>query len=268
MFHHRLTLTGTDEPVNAAGAELLAMAATPVGSHCFITCGDKGVEMWHEFVENHPRVRLSIDLFDEFEDEFVQAVVTRRGSTVLSRRSVLPEQFGCFDEDGDPLPQGLLKAAGRTIAGERLAHDVGTLSSHLDDALTMAKALGVFCTRVESSVFDEPRESDIAAVREIAVFAWWIAVAEQGGGTSAELEFDHALALTQAVVQAGREELWDKPGHASWMSWVEAIIAGASEVIETASAPQRSPEGHLSFAARSLLTTCVQTVALFAQPQR
>jgi hypothetical protein len=264
MFHHRLTLAGTDDALTAAGAELVAMGATPVSPACFITSRDGGAETWRTFAENHPSIRVSVDVFDEFEDEFVQAIVTARGSTELSRRSVLPERFGCFDEGGEQIPNELLRAAGRAVAADRLAHDVGTLSSPLDDALTMGKALGRFCTHVERSIFDGPGDRDLDAVREIAVFAWWTAVAEQGSGTPAELEFDHALTLTQAVVQAGREELWHKPGHASWTSWAEQIIAGASEVIEACSVPPRAPDGHLAFSARSLLTTCVQTLALFA----
>jgi hypothetical protein len=88
-------------------------------------------------------------------------------------------------------------------------------------------------------------------------------VAGQCGGTARELKFDHALLLTQAVVQAGRDELWDKPGQASWTTWTELIVAGASEVIEAGSAPQRAPDGQLAFSARSLPTTCVQALALF-----
>jgi hypothetical protein len=88
-------------------------------------------------------------------------------------------------------------------------------------------------------------------------------VASEHAGTPHELEFDHALVLTQAVVQAGREELWDQPGRACWMSWAQEIVVRASEVIEVAGAPDRSPEGQLAFSARSLLTTCIQTLALF-----
>ena len=263
MVHYRLTLTGTDDAVIAAGAELVAMGVTPVGGGCFIASRDGDADTWREFAATHSSVRISVELFPEFEDEFVQAIVTGGGSTTLSRRSVLPATFGCFDESGEQLPNELLTAAGRAVAADRLAHDVGTLSSPLDDALTMGKALGRFCTQVEQSIFDEPGESDLDAVREIGVFAWWTAVAEQCGGRAAELEFDHALALTQAVVQAGGEELWDKPGQACWTEWTEAIIAGAAEVIEAGSSPGRAPNGQLGFSARSLLTTCIQTLALF-----
>lgn len=263
MFHHRLTLTGPDDAVTAAGAELVAMGAVPIGESSFITAQSDDAEIWRTFAESHPSVRLSVDLFYDFEDEFVQAIVTGRGSTTLSRRSVLPEWFGCYDEGGERIPNELLAAAGRAVAAERLAHDVGTLSSGLDDALTLGKALGRFCIRVDDTIFDAPRESELAAVREIAVFTWWVAVAPQRSGTPAELEFDHALSLTRAVVQAGREELWDKPGHACWTSWTRAIIAGASDVIEAGSGPDCAPEDQLAFAARSLLTTCIQTLALF-----
>jgi hypothetical protein len=264
MLHHRLTLTGTDDAVTTASAELVAMGATPVGAGCFITSRPNDAHSWREFAENHWSVRISVDVFEEFEDELVQTILTARDSVELSRRSVLPERFGCFDEDGEPIPNELLTAAGRAVAADRLAHDVGTLSSPLDDALTMAKALGRFCGRVEERIFSAPSESDLAAVRELAVFAWHVAVAPTAGGTAAELEFDHALALTQAVVQAGREELWDKPGRACWMSWTQWIIAAASDVIEAGSGGERAADEHLAFSARSLLTTCIQTLALFA----
>lgn len=263
MFHHRLTLTGTDDAVTTASAELVAMGATPVGAGCFITSRPNDARSWREFTDDHRSVRISVDVFEEFEDEFVQTILTGRNSIELSRRSVLPESFGCFDEDGEPIPKELLTATGRAVAAHRLALDVGTLSSPLDDALTMGKALGRFCGRVEERIFNDPYESDLAAVRELAVFAWRVAVAPIANGTAAELEFDHALALTQAVVQAGREELWDKPGRACWMSWTQLIIAAASDVIEAGSAGECVPEKHLAFSARSLLTTCVQSLALF-----
>jgi hypothetical protein len=263
MFHHRLTLAGSADAVKAAGAELVAMGAAPVGEASFISAQRDDAEMWRTFASSHPAVRLSIDVFNELDDEFVQTIIAGRTITTLSRRSVLPDRFGCFDEGGEPVAKELLTAAGRAVAADRLVHDVGTLSSEIDDALTMGKALGRFCTRVEETIFDGPSSSDMDAVREVAVFAWWIAVAPEHGGTPRELEFDHALVLTQAVVQAGREELWEQPGRACWMNWAQQIIAGASEVIEVAAAPDRSPEGQLAFSARSLLTTCIQTLALF-----
>jgi hypothetical protein len=263
MFHHRLHLTGTDDALTAAGAELMAMGTVPVGNATFITAQREDAEMWRQFALNHPAVRLSVDAFEDFEDEFVQTIVAGPIVTTLSRRSVLPETFGCFDDGGEPLVKQLLTAAGRALAADRLAHDVGTLSSEIDDALTMGKALGRFCTRIEPTIFDTARTTEVAAVREIAVLAWWMAVAAERNGTPSELAFDHALALTQAVVQAGHEELWDKPGRACWTSWAGYIIAGASELIEVCSAPERSPEGQLTFSARSLLTTCIQALALF-----
>jgi hypothetical protein len=263
MFHHRLTLTGSADALTAAGAELVAMGTVPVGEATFISAQRDDAEMWRTFASNHPAVRLSIDVFKELEDDFVQTIITGRSVTTLSRRSVLPQRFGCFDEGGEPIAKELLTAAARAVAAERLAHDVGTLSSEIDDALTMGKALGRFCTCVEETIFDAPRSFELAAVREVAVFAWRIAVASEHGGTPQELEFDHALVLTQALVQAGREELWDQPGRACWLSWAQEIIASASEVIEVAGAPDRSPEGQLAFSARSLVTTAIQTLALF-----
>src|SRR5262245_43707317 len=107
MFHHRLNLTGTDEALTAAGAELVAMGATPTSEACFITTREAGAETWTTFGENHPSIRISVDVFEEFEDELVQTIVTGSGSTRLSRRSVLPERFGCFDEGGEQIPHEL-----------------------------------------------------------------------------------------------------------------------------------------------------------------
>jgi hypothetical protein len=263
MFHHRLHLTGTDDVLTAAGADLTASGAVPIGDATFITTQRDGAKMWRQFALNHPAVRLSVDVFEAFEDEFVQTIIAGPVVTTLSHRSVLPERFGCFDDGGEPIAKELLTAAGRAVAAERLAHDVGTLSSEIDDALTMGKALGRFCARIEPTIFDAATITALAAVREIAVFALWMAVAPERNGIASELAFDHALCLTQAVVQAGREELWEQPGHACWMSWAGYIIAGASELIEVCSAPERSPEGQLAFSARSLLTTCIQALALF-----
>lgn len=268
MFHHRLHLTGTDDALTAAGAELMAGGAVPVGEATFITARRGDAEMWRQFALNHPEVRVSVDVFEAFEDEFVQTIIAGPVVTTLSQRSVLPERFGCFDDGGEPLAKELLTAAGRAVAADRLAHDVGTLSSELDDAVTMGKALGRFCARIEPTIFATASSADAAAVRDIAVVAWWMAVTPERNGTPSELAFDHALALTQAVVQAGREELWDQPGRACWTSWVGYIIAGAAELIEVCSAPERSPEGQLAFSARSLLTTCIQTLALFGAEEQ
>src|SRR4051794_3160474 len=121
MFHYRFTLAGTNDAVTAAGAELVAMGATPVGSGCFIASRADDAETWQGFAQHHQSVRLSVALFREFEDEFVQAIVTERGTTNLSRRSVLPEVFGCFDEEGEPIPKELLAAAACGVAADRLA---------------------------------------------------------------------------------------------------------------------------------------------------
>ena len=238
------------------------MGAAPVGDWRFITSQRDDAGIWRKFAANHPALRLSVDVFEELEDEYVQTILAGRTVTTLSRRSVLPEEFGCFHDGGEPIERELLTVAARAVAADRLAHDVGTLSSEIDDALTMGKALGRFCTRVETTIFGSAEGTDLDAIREIAVFAWWVAVATEHGGTPRELEFDHALVLTQAFVQAGREELWDRPGHACWTTWAEAIVAGAAEVIEVGAAPERSPEGQLAFSSRSLLTTCIQALAL------
>src|SRR5207244_11490408 len=78
MFHHRLTLTGSDDCLTAAGAELLAMGAVPVGEWCFTTSQGEDAEMWRKFAENHSSVRLSRDLFHEFQVECVHAIVMGR----------------------------------------------------------------------------------------------------------------------------------------------------------------------------------------------
>jgi hypothetical protein len=238
----------------------------------------EGLDRWEALSRCHPGVRLGLECFESFEDELLSVLIENGSVTEMDRHGVLPDEWGSFhDEDGEPLDDGLLRAAAESVAAQRLSHDVGTLSGGLDVAVTMAQALGRACQRIEPTMFDEPRRDSLDAVIELAVFALRISTSATSMGP-AESEFEHALQLTRSMVHAGRSELRDEPGKASWSEWLQIIIGSASDVIDTACHCwfEAETEGHaigaehfgtppeqLELAARSLLTTCLQTLALF-----
>jgi hypothetical protein len=109
------------------------------------------------------------------------------------------------------------------------------------------------------------------------VFALAVSTLNRSSG-AAERDFDHALRLTQSMVHAGRSEFRDQPGDASWREWLQILIGAASNVIDAAchwwvepetevqalgSEHSESPGEQLEGEARSLLTTCVETLAMF-----
>jgi hypothetical protein len=228
--------------------------------------------------QRHGGRAIGIECFEEFEDEFHHLVADRHAVTVLARTNVLPnDHLGIHDDEGVPLPKAVLRRAAQRIIDQRLRRRVGTLSSGLDDALTIGAALGRFCTHIAPDAFDDPSPATLEAVVELAVLAWWMSMCGTNGDAGS-LEFDHALRMTQAVISAGRSELDDQQGRACWMEWQRLLISSGSDVIAAACDPQldcgsydwtpaelvESPIERLESAALSLLTMCLQALALFA----
>jgi hypothetical protein len=235
--------------------------------------------MWMEISRRHTDAILGIEHFEAFGDELVNLIVERGSETVMARTGVLPEGWGSFhDEDGEPLDEDLLRAGAEAVAEQRLRHDVGTLSSGLDTAITMGKVLGRLCSRTEATVWGDPTGDALEAVIELAVFALWVSTAGRSADR-AEREFEHALRLTQSVAHGRLDELRDQPGDANWEEWLEVLIASVSDIIESAcncrleadtelhalgAEHHHTPEEMLELAARSLLTSCLQALALFS----
>jgi hypothetical protein len=284
MHHYRVTVNGPDAAAASLLAELAGVGAPPTMSSdapCVVIASADGVPCWEELSRRHPDVRLSIEAFEALEDEIVNVVVENGASTLMARVGVLPAEFGAYHEEGGtPLDANLLRAAAERVADRRLHCKVGTLSSGLEVALSMGRELGLLCDRVESTALGDPPADAIDAVVELAAFALWVSASSRSL-TRAECEFEHALRLTQSLVHAGRCELWDTPGDASWCEWLGVLIGGASDVVDAACLCDVGPESPtatvsselhctpgegLELEARSLLTSCLQALVLFMAP--
>lgn len=281
MHHYRVNVNGPERAVKAIVAELTSVGARlteGANARCLVMTSPDGIQTWEALSRRHPQGSLGLECFETFEDELLQLVIENGRVTVMARGSVLPEGWGSFhDEDGELLDGGLLRAAAESVAAQRLQHDVGTLSGGLDIALAMGKALGRFCRRVEATVWAGPPREALDAVIELAVFALWISTCGRSMGV-AESQFEQAFRLTQSMVDAGCSEFRDKPGDADWNEWLQVLTGSASDVIDAAChwSYERDTEAHalggehsgtpieqLEGAARSMLTTCLQVLALF-----
>lgn len=282
VHHYRVNVNGPHGVVEAVVRELTSAGARPAdhrASTCLLVTSADGLAIWQSLSIRHPEAILGLECFEAFGDEMVHAVVENGCVTVMSRQGVLPQDYGSFHhEDGQRLDEELLRAAAESVAAQRMRHDVGTLSGGLDTALTIAKALGRFCRRVEQTAFeqDAPREA-LDAIVELGVYALWVSACRPSLGP-AEREFEHALRLAQSMVHAGRDELEDEPGSAGWGWWLHVLIGSASNVIDAAChcSYEAETDAHafgaehyptacerLELEGRSLLTTCLQALALF-----
>ncbi len=281
VYHYRVTVSGPAPAVDAITAELACVGAKSVeiaDPPFLVIASADPIETWEATTRRHPTAVLGIEWFEALDDEFVQLLVENGHTTEMSHLPILPDGWGGWhDEDGEPLDEGLLRRAARSVEAQRLRRDPGTLTGGLDTGATMGRALGRLCCRVEPTMFGEPSRDALDAIIEVAVFALWISASAQPSG-QAECEFEHALWLTRAVLHAGRDELWDQPGNASWSEWLQLLIGAGSGVIDAAchcwyeaeteahavaAEHGGAPPDQLTLEARSLLTTCLQALALF-----
>jgi hypothetical protein len=278
--HYRVSINGPEQVVAAVLTELGRTSGRKVAgaSSYHVATSPEGIEPWKALSVRHPGVVLGVECFERFVDEYLSLVIEDGEVTTMGRHSVLPDDWGGFyDEDGERLDAELLRAAAETIMAQRLQHAAGTLSCGLDIALTMGKVLGRFCSRVDASPFDDPTREGLDVLIELAVIALRVSSCVTAAGRG-ERDFAHALRLTQSFVHGGRDELRDRPGEASWSEWLELLIGAASDVLEAAcrcsferetehhalaAEHYGTPEEQLELAARSLLTTCLQALALF-----
>jgi hypothetical protein len=280
--HYRAHLNGPAASVDAAAAELVTMGAHRIegpGPSCVTIAGDRGLDEWVALSLRHRGVSFGLECFESFQDELLLTVIADGESTEMSRRSVLPDDWGsCHDEDGEPLADGVLRAAAEAIAERRLQRDGVSCRGTLEVALHVASALGRFGRAVEATAFsDEPSRGAVDAVVDLAALALDLS-APGAPECSGWLDFDRALRLTQSQVHAGRSEYRDQPGSACWGEWLQILLGSASGVIDLAceawpgagtdaralgTEHYGAPAERAEFATRSLLTTCVEALALF-----
>lgn len=278
MHYYRVHLSGQEAAVAAMRADIAAHGARLVEPRrlAFLTQADGSGDVWEELSRAHPRAVLGVEGFELFDDELVQMIVANGVATEMARRSVLPEACGYFyDEDSEPLDEALVRAAAELVNAERLRHEVGPVSRGLDVSIQIGAALGRLCALPASEGASPPV---VDSVIEMGARALWISAFKQWSHP-AERDFEHALGLTRSVVQVCRSEFFDEPGSADWGEWLQVLIGSASDVLDAAThwwpdmgADARAfgsehfgtPQEQLEGAAQSLLTTCLETLALFA----
>jgi hypothetical protein len=274
MHHYRVDLNGPPAALAAVAAEV---GQESVGK-TLVVARDEGIGFWESLSCRHPRVTFGVECFEAFEDELLRAVIQNGQSTVMARHSTLADDWGSFhDEDGEPLDDGLLRAAAELVSQHRLRYEARTHEGGLATALTLGKALGRLCCRVEATLDAAPPGDALDAVIELAVLALWTST-PRSVSSPAERDFHHALRITQSMVHAGRSEFRDEPGDADWNDWLRWLIGSTCDAIDAATHIWLEPENeveqlgaehfgtpveHLEYAARSLLTTCIEALALF-----
>jgi hypothetical protein len=281
MYRYRVHVNGGAAVVAAAVGELTAAGAALAErgrpSRLVMRSPD-GIEMWESLSRRHPDATFGLESFEELEDELLEALVEDGRVTVLARHGVLPDDWGsCHDEDGTPLDPELLRAAAEAVVECRSRREARTLDGSVEVVLTTGKALGDLCHRLERAVRGGPARDALEAVTELAVLALEIGSA---GGSRCRDELDHeeSFRLTQSLVHAGVCELWDEPGGASWSEWTQTLVSSTAHLLDAAwhweirgetgshavaAEHYGTADEHLRWAARSLLTTCLQTLALF-----
>jgi len=274
VHHYRVELSG---PLSAVAKELAEIGRPGVGP-TFVVAREEGIEYWEAMSRRHPRVTFGIECFAAYEDELLHAVVQNGETTIMARTGVLPSDWGSFhDEDGEPIDDALLREAADRVFRQRLRFDTGRHGSGLATALTFGKALGRLCCRLEETACADRPGDALDAVVELAVLALWTSTCGSSVD-SAERDFQHALRTTQSMVHAGRSEFRWQADELDWSEWLRWLIGSTSEVIDAAThvVLERETELHalgaehygtpteqLEVAARSLLTICIEALALF-----
>ena len=143
----------------------------------------------------------------------------------------------------------------------------------------LGQALGLLCEATAEDPFAEtaPDAAALAAVAAVGSAALTVGCATVPM-LPAELAFERALHLAQALARAGRDELWDEPGRAEWSEWLMTLVGSASDAVDAATNchPVLATDAvavheehwltaseQLEAASGALVTTCVQVLALF-----
>lgn len=277
---HRFRIDVLGSEAGAAGAALEALGALPFGPSdpgCWAWSTDGGWEAIAEFSRTQPSAPLSVQGFQEYRDEIAWASVTDGEVAVVSRRSVLPSDWGSFhDEDGKPLDREVLAWAGSVIAGSGDEFESSTLFCGLETALVVGAELGRFVSAARDFLADgAPTPRTLEAISRLARIGLQVSLASQPR-SKGELSYLLPLRLTQSVVHAGRDEYSDQPGQADWQWWLGILLSSAAGIIDDAhmcdvvptpseppEAETRHPGEWMELAAGALVTSCVQALALF-----
>ena len=283
MHRFRIHLWGPDAAVEQAISALKESGGLPIGPRepcCWVWAASGGWEAVERLSREHPAITLGVEGFEDFRDEIVSATVAGGERSLQTSRGLLPDGWGSFhDEDGRPLDAGLLAWAGSVIA-DRPAHpETSSLFCGLETALVVAQELGRFATDCRDFLAsDSPDARTIEAIARLAQVALPVSAAARSR-TNGELAYLLPLRLTQAVVHAAKSEFCDTPGNADWQEWLGLLLGSAGELVDEAHMCEVVPPGPdpalspncfhrdqgeaMESAARALVTSCVQTIALF-----
>jgi len=289
MHTQELTLIGPAEDVSALQHALVAAGAVHDIQR------DQAHLTWRGDVEDasteaiaaaHPAVETCMRSYDD--GDVVREIAITRGHVAVDReRRIFRAPDGDVScawglttcEDGDRLDPVLL----RHVADEILAteHDqVGQVTGGISDALVLAERLGDFARVVRCGTLDaEPGVAELDALRVLASLALTLACASTPD-CAAEMTATRAWRMREVLVHAGHEELWARPGDASWREWLGHVISSLTDAIEACvevgwmpvtaladaddDSQSWSPDRHLETSMGGLVSTCLQTLALFA----
>jgi hypothetical protein len=293
MHHQDLTLVGPAGCVDALRAVLVAAGGTHVADcdHVHVEWrSEDGPAPVEALAGGHPDVDVRIRRVED-GSEVVQEVTICAGRVVVDReRRIFRETDGevscrwglCSDEDGKCLDPVLL----RRVADDVLAtdHEIGSgrLSAAIFDALLLAEEAGRFARAVDDPLdVDAPSTEALGALRRLAAVALTVASASTHP-SDAEMRASPAWRMREVLVHAGYEQLWSEPGHASWPEWIGYVLTTLTKAIDACldcgHAAVRVPadgaedarglcsaDRQREAATGGLVSTCVQTLALFAE---
>ena len=230
-----------------------------------------------EFSRAHPALPLNVQGFEDFRDEVTWAMVAGGDISIVSCRGVLPSGWGgCHDEGGAALDRRLLRWAGARILAHEPAGPKSSLFCELETALVVAEELGRFAADTRDFTADgAPAQEALEAVVRLGRLAADVSLAS-APRSAGELGYMRPLRVTQSVVHAGHDEFADRPGHADWQWWLGTLVGSAGALVDVVfessiAAPLREAaeddEDMMELYARSLVTSCVQALALFGSEQ-
>lgn len=283
MHRFRVNFCGSDAELARATQALKQLGGAAIGSRepsSWVWESDLGVAAIEAFSREHPGLLMSIEGFEDFRDEIVTAMVIDGKTSLLDTRGVLPAGWGSFhDEDGQALAEDVLRRAGAVVAERGWDVRQSTFFSGLETAMTTGEEIGrLIADTRDFLAADAPTDQAFEAITRLAQVGLHVSAASRSR-TRGELQYLLPLRLTQAVVHAGHDEYHETPGNADWQSWLGLLLSSACELVSEAhmcdvvppgpdpalspGLDWRDPGETMELAARSLVTTCVQALALF-----
>lgn len=267
MLHALITIIGTGTSRDVAIDRVLSAGGDEIDDGArLIWAVPDGLPELSAMSRLCPEVTFGVEAFEEFGDELMRLVVVDGTATELSRTPLLDDALigPPGDEDGDRIEPPELRRAGRMILyREPVApdHDEAPLAV----ALAMAANLGRFADRVSRGSDDvAPTLDTLQAVADLGDVAVSLCIGS-AHACGAEREHHRAMALSRAVLHAGRECIEDGP----WDEWLGDLLADGARVVMAAYEAGRCQQDGcrcheiLGFAAIPLLTLCIQVLATF-----